>query len=290
MRNKPIYLLQIVLISILFAFSHISITISEAETSIDVEELIIDDWILDSITEGSYDDFVLLWDDLGVVPSDYLLTDISPSDVKLLIYQHVSSDATVYVEIHDYDSMEDAELEYSTQKARSRPPIFERFLYGERIFQNGPYLIFIYSNEVAEQILIPYNKYGQIYISLVDDFFTRLFQRLIPTLYGLDEAPPRSTFEGRVIWGIQPGDRFTWDSSHETFTGSLGTGMSHSSGSGSTTWEILDVSEDAHAVLVGELRSSFKIFNEYFSSIILDAEYARANQWAFQDSRQSRQL
>ena len=111
MRNKSIYLLQIVLISIIFAFSHASIKISDAETSIDAEELIIDGWILDSISEGSYDDFVLFWNDLGVLPSDYLLSEVSPSDVKLLIYQHVSSDAIVYVEIHAYDSVEDAELE-----------------------------------------------------------------------------------------------------------------------------------------------------------------------------------
>jgi hypothetical protein len=199
MRYKPLYLLQIVLIGILFAFSHTSIKVSNAETSIDAEALIIDDWLLDSMTEGSYDDFVLLWNDLGVLPSDYLISEISPSDVKLLIYQHVNSDATVYVEIHLYDSMEDAELEYNSQKARSRPPIFERFLYGERIFQDGPYLIFVFSNEVAEQTLIPYDKYGQIYITLVDDFFTRLFQRLTPTLYGSDEAPPRSSFEGGTV-------------------------------------------------------------------------------------------
>ena len=274
MRNKPIFLLQIVLISILFASSHESIKFCDAETSIDAEELIIDGWILDSISEGSYDDFVLLWKDLGVLPSDYLLSEVSPSDVKLLIYQHLSSDATVYVEIHAYDSAEDAELEFSTQKARSRPPIFGRFVYGERIFQDGPYLIFVFSNEVAEQTHIPYDKYGQNYITLVDDFFTNLFQLLTPNLYGSDGVPPSSSFEGRVIWGVQPGDRFIWDSGYETFTGSLATGMSHSSGSSSTTWEILEISEDAHAVLVGEIRTNFKIFNEYFSSIILDAEYS----------------
>lgn len=278
MRNKSIYLLQIVLISIIAAFSHASIKISDAETPIDAEELIIDGWILDSISEGSYDDFVLFWNDLGVLPSDYLLSEVSPSDVKLLIYQHVSSDAIVYVEIHAYDSVEDAELEYSTQKARSRPPIFGRFVYGERIFQEGPYLLFVFSNEEAEQTLIPYNKYGQIDITLVDDFFTKLFQRLVPTLYGVEEGAPSSSFERRVIWGIQPGDRFTWDTSYETFTGSLGTGMSHSSGSSSATWEILDISEDAHAVLIGEIRNNFKIFNQYYSSIILDAEYS-VNTW-----------
>jgi hypothetical protein len=262
----------------LFAFSHASINFSDAETSIDAEELIIDGWILDSISEGSYDDFVLFWNDLGVLPSDYLLSEVSPSDVKLLIYQHMTSDAVVYVEIHVYDSVKDAELEYSAQKASSRPPIFGRFVYGERIFQEGPYLIFVFSNEEAEQTLIPYNKYGQIDITLVDDFFTILFQRLVPTLYGVDEGIPSSSFEGRVIWGIQPGDRFTWDTSYETFTGSLGTGMSHTSVSSSATWEILDISENAHAVLVGEIRKNFKIFNQYFSSIILDSEYS-INTW-----------
>jgi hypothetical protein len=278
MRNKLIYLLQIVLISIIFAFSFASIKFSIAEASIDAEELIIDGWILDSISEGSYDDFVSFWNDLGVLPSDYLLSEVSPSDVKLLFYQHVISDAIVYVEIHAYDSVEAAELEYSAQKASSRPPIFGRFVYGERIFQEGPYLLFVFSNEEAEQTLIPYDKYGQIDITLVDDFFTKLFQRLVPTLYGVDEGTPSSSFEGRVIWGIQPGDRFTWDTSYETFTGSLGTGMSHSSGSSSATWEILDISEDVHAVLVGEIRNNFKIFNQYFSSIILDAEYS-VNTW-----------
>jgi len=262
------------LFSIILCVTYSSVHVSEAGSSLNVGELTIDDWTLNSITEGNYSDFVLLWEELGVIPSDYLVTETPPSDVKLLIYQHITIDATVYVEIHVYDSEAEAASEYGTQKARSSRPIFERFLYGERIFQEGPLLIFVFSNEEAQQTLIPYNKHGQTHITLVDDFFTKLFQGLTPTLYGFDEDPPSVAFTGRVIWGIRPGDRFTWSSSHDTFTGSLGTGMSHSSGSSSGTWEIVEVSDDAAAILIGEPRSSFKIFNEYFSSIILDTEYS----------------
>jgi len=262
-----------VLLFIIFFTIFSSVHASNASSSLDVNELLIEEWVLDSISEGSYNNFVQLWEDLGIIQSDYLLLETYPTDIKLLFYQHSLGEAIIYVEIHIYDSASYAEAEYNIQKSRSRPPIFERFLYGERIFQEGRYLIFVFSNEEAEQTLIPYNKYGQTYISLVDDFFIKLFQRLSPILYGYSENPPSVAYTGKVIWGIQPGDVFTWNSSYETFTGSLATGMSHSSGSSSTTLEVFEMSDDGYAVLIGELKTNFKIFNEYFSSIILDTEY-----------------
>jgi hypothetical protein len=45
---------------------------------IDFQDLEVDDWALDSITEGSYDDFVKLWEDLGVAPSDYMRREVDP--------------------------------------------------------------------------------------------------------------------------------------------------------------------------------------------------------------------
>jgi len=273
MRRNLKYLSKITAICIIIYTIFSSINIIKGESSLSASGLVIDDWIIDSITEGSYDDYVLLWDSLGVVPSDYLTLETHPTDIKFLIYQHTTSDATIYLEIYIYDSITEAESEFNNQKWHSRPPIFERFLYGERIFVEGPYLFFMFSNEVAEQILIPYNKYGQTYISLVDDFFIKLFQKISPILYGYDVNPPDVIFSGKVIWGVRPGDKFTWNSSHNTFTGSLQTGMSHKSGSSVTTWEIIEISDDYLAILIGEHRDNFKIFNEYFSSIILDTEY-----------------
>lgn len=131
----------------------------------------------------------------------------------------------------------------------------------------------MYSNEPAEQTTIPYGKYGQVSISLVDGFFTEFFETLSPMIHGEATGPPPSDFTGNAIWGVQPGDLITWNYSHGTFTGTIGTGMSQSDGSGSTTWEIIEITEDNRAVLIGEHRTNIKIFNEYFSSVILDTPY-----------------
>ena len=243
--------------------------------SLQANDLEVDGWSLTSISEDSYQNFTIFWADLGVEPSDYLLNDIHPTDVKLLIYNQDTSDATVYIEIHTYDSEQLAETEFSLQKSLgNRATIMQRFLYGRRIYRDGPYLIFAFSNEVAEQTTIPYGKYGQIGITLVDSFFVDFFEILSPIIHGETITPPRVDFTGKVIWGVEPGDLITWSYSHSTFTGTVGTGMSSSSGSGSTTWEIIDITENGDAVLIGERRTNIKIFNEYFSSVILDATYS----------------
>jgi len=254
----------------IFLNSAFILTCSGSVDVIDFQDLVVDGWVLDSITEGSYDDYVELWEGLGVAPSDYLMGDVDPRIIYLLIYSQSESNSTVYVEIHIFDSEADARTEFSFQKQwKTNSPMFKRFLYGRRIFQEGNVLLFFFSNQNAENIMIPYDRYGQTYITQVDSFITGFFQKIVPYLYQVPETPVLN-FTGKCIWGIRTGDIFSWQQSRETFTGSLGTGMSHSKESTNITLEIVEFTDDESWVLIKQRYESFKVFNEYGSSIILD--------------------
>ncbi len=240
---------------------------------VDFEDLVVDDWALDSITEGSYGDFVTLWEDLGVAPSDYMRGEVDPHKIYLLIYSQIESDSTVYVEIHLFDSEQSARNEFYLQRQWApQAPMFKRFLYGRRMFQEGNVLLFFFSNQNAEDILIPYNRYGQTYITLVDSFIMGFFERFSPYLYPVPEAPV-SNFTGRCVWGIRPSDVISWRTSRESFTGSLSTGMSHSKESSNFTLEVVEFTDDEAWVLVRQLHESFDVTNYYGGSNTLDSPY-----------------
>jgi len=63
-----------ILLLVLLVFSNFALVecASGLVDFIDFQDLEVDGWALDSITEGSYGDFVILWEDLGVAPSDYM--------------------------------------------------------------------------------------------------------------------------------------------------------------------------------------------------------------------------
>jgi hypothetical protein len=240
---------------------------------IDFQDLEVDGWALDSITEGDYGDFVILWEDLGVSPSDYMRGEVDPHKIYLLIYSQVESSSTVYVEIHLFDSEQSARNEFYLQKQWApQAPMFKRFLYGRRMFQEGNVLLFFFSNQNAEDVLIPYNRHGQTYITLVDSFIVGFFERFSPYLYPVPETPV-SNFTGRCVWGIRPGDVFSWERSRESFTGSLSTGMSHSKESGNFSLEIVEFTEDESWVLVRQLHESFNVINYYGGSNTLDSPF-----------------
>jgi len=106
----------------------------------------------------------------------------------------------------------------------------------------------------------------------VDSFIAGFYEKFSPYLHGVPETPA-SSYTGRCVWGIRPGDTVTWQWSRESFTGSLGTGMSHSEETISFTLEIVELTEDSSQVLVREQHDSFKVFDEHGSSIILDFPY-----------------
>jgi hypothetical protein len=275
-RSTILFISILIIVPILSANGFASpLSTKSTVISLQTSNLEVEGWTLSSISEDSYLNFTSFWADLGIETSDYLMNDIHPTRVTLLIYNQETSDATVYIEIHTYESEQNAETEFSLQKSRgNRATIMQRFLYGQRIYQDGPYLIFVFSNEVAEQTTIPYGKYGQIGITLVDSFFVTFFNTLSPMIHSEVTTPPLVDFTGKIVWGVQPGDLMTWTYSHSTFTGSIGTGMSSSSGSGSTTWEIIEITENKDAILIAERRINIKIYNEYFSSIFLDATHS----------------
>lgn len=241
--------------------------------AIDFQDLVVDGWVLDTVMEGSYSDYIKFWDDMGVVPSDYLMGEAEPNVIYFLIYSQAESGSTVYVEIHVFDSEEDAATEFSFQRQwKTDAPMFKRFLYGTRIFQEGNVLLFFFSNENAEDIRVPYGMHGQTTITLVDSFIAGFYEKFSPYLHGVPEAPT-SSYTGRCVWGIRPGDAVTWQWGRESFTGSLGTGTSHTEESLSFTLEVVEFSEDNAQVLVRERHDSFKVFDEHGSSIILDFPY-----------------
>lgn len=241
--------------------------------AIDFQDLVVDGWTLDTITEGSYGDYVKFWDDLGVAPSDYLMGETEPRIIYFLIYSQAESSSTVYVEIHVFDSEEDAGTEFSFQKQwTTDAPMFKRFLYGTRIYQETNVLLFFFSNENAEDIRVPYGRHGQTYITLADSFIAGFFEEFSPYIHGIPETP-ESSFTGKCVWGIRPGDTISWQWGRESFTGSLGTGTSHTEESVEFTLEVVEFTEDNAQVLVREQHDSFKVFDEHGSSIILDFPY-----------------
>src|SRR4030042_4544638 len=196
--------------------------------AIDFQDLVVDGWTLDSVTEGSYGEYVTFWDDLGVVLSDYLMGEAEPRMIYFLINSQAESNSTVYVEIHVFDSEKDASTELSFQKPwTTDAPMFKRFLYGTGMFQEGNVLLFFFSNENAEDLLIPYGRHGQTYITLVDSFIVGFFEKFSPYIHGVPETP-ESSYTGRCVWGIRHGDTVSCERNRESFTGSLGTGMSPS--------------------------------------------------------------
>lgn len=241
--------------------------------TIDFQDLEVDGWTQDSITEGSYGDYVKLWEDLGVAPSDYIRGEVDPYKIYFLMYSQVENGSTVNVEIHLFDSEQSARNELYYQKQRApQAPMFKRFLYGRRMFQEGNVLLFFFSNQNAEDVLIPYNRHGQTYITLVDSFIMGFFERFSPYLYPVPETPV-SNFTGRCVWGIRPGDVFSWERSRESYTGSLATGMSHSKESGNFTLEVVELTDDESWVLVRQLHESFNVINYYGGSNTLDSPF-----------------
>jgi len=262
------------LVIILFALSNLALTCAYGLVeAIDFQDLAVDGWTLDTVTEGSYGEYVEFWADLGVVPSDYLMGEAEPQIIYFLIYSQAESGSTAYVEIHVFDSEDEARTEFSFQRQwEMDAPMFKRFLYGTRIFQEGNVLLFFFGNENAEDTRVPYGRHGQATITLVDSFIAGFFEKFSPYLHGVPEAPA-STYDGRCVWGIRPGDTVTWLWGRESFTGSLGMGTSHTEESLEFTLEIVEFSEDNAQVLVSERHDSFKVFDEHGSSVILDFPY-----------------
>lgn len=124
------------LMIILLAFSNLAFMGAYGLVDvIDFQDLAVDGWTLDTVTEGTYEEFVEFWDDMGVVPSEYLMGDAEPSIIYFLIYSQAESSSTVYVEMHVFDSEEDAGTEFSFQRQwEDDAPMFKRFLYGTRIY------------------------------------------------------------------------------------------------------------------------------------------------------------
>ncbi|HEX9913614.1 MAG TPA: hypothetical protein VGB32_01735 [Candidatus Bathyarchaeia archaeon] len=124
------------LMIILLAFSNLAFMGAYGLVDvIDFQDLAVDGWTLDTVTEGTYEEFVEFWDDMGVVPSEYLMGDAEPSIIYFLIYSQAESGSTVYAEIHVFDSEEEARTEFSFQRQwEDDAPMFKRFLYGTRIY------------------------------------------------------------------------------------------------------------------------------------------------------------
>lgn len=260
---------------ILLVLSGLALTVSASGSvdEIDFQDLVVEGWALDSITEGTYGDYVELWEGLGVVPSDYLMGEAEPLVIYFLMYSNTVSNSSVYVEIHLFESEGDARTEFSFQKQWAPDaPIFERFLYGRRMYQEGNVLLFFFSDAAAGRNIIPYGRHGQEYIAPVDSFIVGFFERFSTYIHEVPEAPASDTTV-RCVGGIRPGDVISWGRGRETFTGSLGTGMSHSEGSSNLTLEVVEFTEGGSHVLVRERHESFKVFNEYGSSVILDLPF-----------------
>ncbi len=243
--------------------NHLLVSASSADaTTIDVMDLLIDieGYSITTTRTGpdirtynysSYSSY--LKDFWEIEYYDYLLGD-PPKEIVTTSYYYESETGdwcSIKLEIHVYESEEDAENEYELQRNELKynsvmkqwyafnGPIFLRFPGNDRIFQHGPFLIYFYCTKVEGWVA---DVMDAFIVKFLENFF-KLFTETQPQL-------PSVNFTGKVVWGIQPGDIITWSCNTTGFAGN-----EPYSERETVTWEIIEITDDNLAVLIKEKES-----------------------------------
>jgi len=222
-------------------------TVTAMDLAIEIEGFsILETRFGPAIRTYNYSNYSSFLEDIGVYPFDYLL-GAPPKEIVTLSYYNETGDFySINLEIHVYESEEAAENEYELQKNETEwsstmkeweqchGPMFHRFDAFDRIFQHGPFLIYFYCDTWygwgAEEVM------DALIVKFLENFF-KLFTEI--------PQPPPVNFTGKVVWGIQPGDKITW----RCTTGGFAGYEPYSESSGAT-WEIIQITDDNLAVLI----------------------------------------
>lgn len=253
---------------------HLLVSASSAEaTTIDVMDLLIDieGYSISTTRTGpdirtyNYSSYSSYLKDLWEIEYyDYLLGD-PPKEIVTTSYYHESETrdrCSINLEIHVYESDEDAENEYELQGSKTEynsvmrqwesfhGPIFLRFHAFDRIFQHGPFLIYFYCyGEPIATELWKEDVMDTLIVKFLENFF-KLFIETQPQL-------PPVNFTGKVVWGIQPGDIITWRCNTTGFAGN-----EPYSERETVTWEIIEITDDNLAVLIKEKESCPYLYSQ----------------------------
>ena len=201
-----------------------------------------------SVDSYPYQEHVAMLQSIPVPSHDYLKGEAEPGTVVFASY---SGDGIgVFVEIHEYDSPEDARREYSLQNPSNRiGDIFVRFSTEEWMVQQGRFLIFVFC----------YPGYGEdghdeARLMLVD-LLQVLGERLIEVVsWETVQDLPTVEFRGAIAWGIEAGDEITWRSGGST--------MYSSDDEEVLAWEIVSISQDNLAVLMRRSRDRLEAIQQ----------------------------
>jgi len=142
------------------------------------------------------------------LPSDFLMGEVKPE--RILVLDYYGDDAGTFgtsIEIYEYATIEDAELEFGKQKPYSQSDygkrMFNRYETEEIMFFKNRFLVFAYCVPIYGNA--DHDRGAAMLNDLMDDFienFIDVIRRW--RLGGGETLPPPVSFSGEVIWGIKP--------------------------------------------------------------------------------------
>ena len=217
----------------------------------------------------TYSEYVAMLDEVGVVPSDFILGE-EPVAVILASYQR--GDAYVWLEILEFTSEEGASNEYDLQAVDTEyisglgyqgnnGPIYQRFSPRERVFVHGRFLFLFFHSPLDN--MDAYNYMGEL--------LPLQISHILETAGTSPPEPPAYAMD--ATWGVEAGDVITWSVEDSTFTGSMGTGTSSSQGEWEGTVEVVDV-RDGH-LLVKQRSAITHIITEDDTKVPVNIPYDR---------------
>ncbi len=217
----------------------------------------------------TYSEYVAMLDEVGVVPSDFILGE---EPVAAARASKQRGDANAWQEILEFASEEDAASEYDLQAVDTEyisglgyqgnnGPLYQRFTPRERVFVYGRFLsLFFYSP------LDNMDAYGYM-----DDLLPTFVSHILETAGMSPPEPPGYAVD--ATWGVEAGDVITWSVEDSTFTGSMGTGTSSSQGEWEGTVEVVDV-QGGH-LLVKQRSAILHIITEDETRVPVNIPYDR---------------
>jgi hypothetical protein len=266
-NNKKTIFIAILLSQIFIGFTPIIHNAIALEQPTAMDMLMEVDEYSQEASQYTYSDYVGLMEELGIIPSDFILGE-NPDTVVLASYQ--KGNIYLWQEVLEFDTSEQAQNEYDLQAEDeeyisglgyqgNNGPIYQRFVPRERVFVYDRFLfLFFYSPLDNSEA---FDEMGRLLPSFIS--------HILETIGTHPPDPPIVSVD--AVWGIKPGDVISWHVGGTTFTGSLGTGTSHSQEDWEGSWEIADI-QNGHALVKQKSRIEY-VLTEDETRVRVDVPY-----------------
>ena len=190
-----------------------------------------------NVNSYTYEEWSAALQSADIPNYDYLKAEVTPEQILVLRYHDAAIAA--WIEIHEYETNEDAEAEFGLQKPQYGSDwgkkIFNRYETEEWLFSRDRFLFFV--------LCTP--GYGRVdhdrAVTMMEDLLDDFIENLLDVLSGVQSLPPPVSFSGEVVWGIEPGDIITWEQGK--------TSQFSSYNPKEWTCEIVKISDDSLSVL-----------------------------------------